>query len=123
MRPESDSWMNGRKMVFVATVLSLMEGVLNLLISVIRLPAYPWFLTSISGLVTIVAAIFLYGDSGNRALWGGIIFVYSNLAFIAFGLSPERQLLPYGFATLILGVVGGAIGIHQSKVSLSKKPK
>jgi hypothetical protein len=112
--------MNRGKMVFAATVLSLMGGVLNLLVSVIRLPAYPWFLTSISALVTLFAALFLYWDSHNRALWGGVIFLYSNLGFISFGVSPERHLLPYGFATLILGIIGGALGIHESKAGLSK---
>jgi len=105
--------MDKRNIVFVASGLSLVGGILNLLISVIRLPVYPWFLTSISGLVTFLAAIFLCWNHQNRVLWGGIIFFYSNLGFIAFGLSPETHLLPYGFGALTFGIVGGALALSQ----------
>ena len=36
------------------------RGMLNVLISVIRLPGFPWFLTNISELVTLFVAIFLF---------------------------------------------------------------
>jgi hypothetical protein len=105
--------MNRGNIASVASASSFVGSILNLLVSVIRLPEYPWFLTSISGLVTLFAAIFLYWNHQNRVLWGGIIFLYSNLGFIAFGLSPETHLLPYGFGALTLGIIGGALGLSQ----------
>jgi len=103
------------KKIFVATTLSLVGGILNFLISLIRLPdsITPWFLTNLSGLVTVFAAIFLYLDFHNSRLWGGVIFLYSNLGFVSFGLSYERQLLPWGILTTILGMTGGALNISQ----------
>lgn len=114
--------MKGGKKIFVAMFLSFVAGVLNFLISVIRLPdpQIPWFLTSISGLATILAAILLYFDSRNRAIWGSLIFFYSNLGFAPFGISPEGPLLPNGIATLTLGMIGGALGIYESKAGSSE---
>lgn len=105
--------MNRTKTDSAAIMLSLTGGVLNLLISVIRLPDFSWALTSLSGLVTILAAIFLYWAPHKRTIWGGIIFLYSNVGFIAFGVSPEMQLLPYGFAALTLGVITAALIICE----------
>ena len=114
--------MSREKTISMATALSLVGGGLNLLISTIRLHLQNsfWFLTSISGVVIIVAAIFLYLDSRNQMLWGGIIFLYSNISFVAFGLSYERRLLPYGFIAMILGLFGGALGIYCDKINSSR---
>jgi len=113
--------MDRTKMAFAGAGLSLVGGLLNVLVSVIRLydPSI-WFLTATSGWITLFAAVFLLWDAHNRAIWGGIVFLYSNLGFVAFGLSNETQLLPYGFAALTLGVIGGALGIFLRQVEPSK---
>jgi hypothetical protein len=83
------------------------------------LPSFPWSLTSISGVVTLFAAIFMYWDSHNRRLWGAIIFFYSNLGFIAYALDYSSIVHLQGLLTLILGVIGGALGISQKEAASS----
>jgi hypothetical protein len=106
--------MNRTKISHIAIVFSLVGGVLNLLISVIRLPNFLWCLTSLSGLVTIIVAVCLYLAPRKRIIWGSIIFFYSNLGFIPFGVSNEQHLLPYGLVTLVLGVIAAAISICEN---------
>lgn len=111
--------MNERILITISVLLSFVGGVLNFLIAIIRLadPTVPWFLACLSGLGIIVAVVFTYISPRHRRIWGGIVFFYSNLAFIPFGLSSETQLLPYGFATLIFGLISGAINIHLGMAS------
>jgi hypothetical protein len=54
----------------------------------------------------LLVAVFLCWDSRNRLLWRGIIVLYSNLGFIAFGLSNDPYDLQFGFAWLMLGMIG-----------------
>jgi hypothetical protein len=103
-----------RKIVVAAT-LSLIGGALNFFVSLIRLPGFPWVLTNISGLMTIFAAIFLCLDPDDNRLWGGLLLLYSNIGFIAFGLSNETQLLPWGFTTFTLTTIGAALAVSQKK--------
>ncbi len=96
------------KTIFAASALSFSGGILNLLVSVIRLYS-PWFLTCISGVGIIIASVVLHVNLSRKALWGGIMFIYSNLGFVAFGLSPEKQLLAWGLAAFLLSLVGAAL--------------
>lgn len=59
----------------------------------------------------LLVAVFLCWDSRNRLLWRGIIVLYSNLGFIAFGLSNDPYDLQFGFAALTLEMIGETVAI------------
>ena len=98
--------------------LSLLGGVLDMMISAIRLDAFLWFLTFASGIVIIVSSAFSYlcRREHDRAslLWGTITFIYSNLGLLAFGLSPETPVLPWGLAAFILAILGSSLNLSRA---------
>jgi phosphoglycerol transferase MdoB-like AlkP superfamily enzyme len=97
-----------RTPISVASVLCISGAVLNLLVSVIRLGRSFWFLTFISGVGIITVCVFMRWNPSRNRLWGGIIFLYSNLGMVPFGLSYEG-LLPWGFAAFIVSLVGAML--------------
>lgn len=104
------------KMILTATLLSMISGGFSFLISLSYwLGDFSWFLVSISGLVLLVMSIFLYMDSRNRKIWGGIIFLYSNVGVIGFGLN--YMFFPWGLLVFVPGIIAGALGISQSETT------
>jgi len=102
----------------LATALSLLGGVLDVMVSTIRLDAFLWFLTFASGIVIIVGATFSYlhrreHDQANL-LWGSITFIYSNMGLLAFGLSRETHVLPWGLAAFILAILGSSLNLSRA---------
>jgi hypothetical protein len=101
------------KTIFAASALSFLGGIMNLLVSVIRLEHFPWFLTFISGVGIIIASIVLHVNLGRKALWGGIMFIYSDdlACYIIPEFAPIAPLAMFMIATTLMIIV------HRKKIS------
>jgi len=108
------------------TALSLIGGALILIdIMTINWAFYPFAfnLMTVSGILVVVMAVFMYLDCKRRFFWGGIVLFSSGLSYFALGLAAGTwQLIP-GALAFVLGVSGGSLGIFggESLLKIRKK--
>jgi hypothetical protein len=103
----------------VGSALSLIGGILTLLSSNLldwTSQPFPKSLMVVSGVLMIVAALFMgLFDRTNHFFWGITVLFSSPFSLLAIGMAGTELIYIQGIISFVLGVMGGALGIASKE--------
>jgi len=110
--------MRDGKAIYATVLLLLAVTISYLFVLVARMPVTaPRLLLAIGGLTVLVGTLLLYKNKRYRLLWLAALTFYGSTCWIGYDIvfGGDTELLTWGIAALLLGVLGGGLALVREK--------